>query len=120
MPALQLGMPKPAGRTLTYVAPPPWPAVLYAGAPSLPSSRLPPCDREMSTCAGTNQDGSSCSNTPAPGSAYCHVHQDQADGSSGPATTGDGLPFLRALALVVSLLFLLSVAVRCEMDHWLF
>ena len=73
----------------------------------------------MSTCAGTNQDGSPCNNTPASGSAYCHVHQDQADGAVDTDASGVARRFARGLVLVVSVLFLLAVAVRCEMDHWM-
>ncbi len=73
----------------------------------------------MSTCAGTNQDGSPCHNTPMSGSAYCHVHQDQANGAAGTDASGVARRFARGLALVVSVLFLMAVAVRCEMDHWI-
>jgi hypothetical protein len=72
----------------------------------------------MSTCAGTNQDGSPCNNTPTSDSAYCHVHQDQANGTEDTDASGVPRRFARGLILVVSVLFLLAVAVRCEVDHW--
>ncbi|MFP4228380.1 MAG: hypothetical protein ACLFTE_06090 [Salinivenus sp.] len=72
----------------------------------------------MSTCAGTNQDGSPCHNAPMSGSAYCHVHQDQAHGEAASDASSASRRFARGLVLVVSVLFLLAVAVRCEVDHW--
>jgi len=67
----------------------------------------------MSTCAGTNQDGSPCENSAKEGSDYCHLHQDQATGRSAGAPSRPARRFLRLFGIVVILMFLGVVAVRC-------
>lgn len=75
---------------------------------------------DMSTCAGTNKDGSSCSNTPMSGSDYCHLHQDQ---TAGPAEDQPARPartFLKLVTYGVIISYLLALAVSCEVDHLVF
>ena len=73
----------------------------------------------MSTCAGTNQDGSPCNNSPTEGSRYCHLHQDQA--TSGGADTPDNPAntFLRLVLIGVTLGYLIAFAVSCGLDDYL-
>lgn len=69
----------------------------------------------MTTCAGTNQDGSSCSNPPVAGSAYCHLHQDQGEeGARGSQPRDPVRTFVRLVFAGVVLAYLLIVVIRCE------
>ena len=66
----------------------------------------------MGTCAGTNKDGTSCSNAALDGSRYCHVHQG-AEGRSADAHAEDeysfGTMLAGALAVSVVTYFLLRI-----------
>jgi len=70
----------------------------------------------MSTCAGTNQDGSPCQNTPTAGSDYCHLHQDQAEGVGTEAPSRPSRTFLRMVLIGVVIGYLIAMAVSCGMD----
>jgi len=66
----------------------------------------------MGTCAGTNKDGTSCSNDAMDGSRYCHVHR-ESDGQGVDASPEDeygfGAMLAGALAVIVVTYVFLSV-----------
>lgn len=74
----------------------------------------------MSTCAGTNKDGSPCNNTPTEGSRYCHVHQDQAQGGPQTQPADPARRFAVLLFIIVGVMYLVAIAVSFGVDHWLF
>jgi hypothetical protein len=66
----------------------------------------------MGTCAGTNKDGTSCSNDAMDGSRYCHVHQ--ASGGHGAEAHpkdeyGFGTMLAGALAVIALTYLLLRI-----------
>lgn len=74
----------------------------------------------MSTCVGTNKDGSSCSNTAMSGSEYCHLHQDQSASPASEHPERPGRTFLKLVWYGVIVGYLLALAVSCEVDHAVF
>lgn len=72
----------------------------------------------MSTCAGTNQDGSPCQNPPTAGSEYCHLHQDQAGAGRGDTPSNVSRTFLRMVLIGVAIGYLIALAVSCGLDDY--
>ena len=65
----------------------------------------------MGTCAGTNKDGTSCSNDAMEGSRYCHVHRGSEDRNSRAAPWhGFWTMLAGALGVIFVTYFLLRVA----------
>ena len=54
------------------------------------------------TCAGTNKDGSSCSNKAMEGGRYCHIHQGQGQSTSGSTGSDDEQDASRRLRTAIA------------------